>query len=80
MSDQDEYLDYEQASRILNVRRATLYSWVCRRRIPHIRLGPRCIRFSRLELCEWLDARRVGGSSPASGGKVLPKASRVTKG
>lgn len=69
MAGEDEYLDYEQASRILNVRRETLYSWVCRRRIPHIRLGPRCIRFSRAELNRWIEASRVEGWSHASGAR-----------
>jgi excisionase family DNA binding protein len=66
MSEQDEYLDYDQASRMLNVKKPTLYAWVSCKRIPHIRIGPRCIRFSRTELGEWLNARRIHGWSDAS--------------
>jgi excisionase family DNA binding protein len=69
MSDQGEYLSYEQAARMLNVRRATLYSWVHLRRVPHIRLGRRCVRFSRAELRRWIEARTVRGLSGASEGR-----------
>lgn len=61
MSEQDQFLGYDEAARILNIRKSTLYAWVCRKRVPHIRLGPRCIRFSRQELNRWIDAGRVGG-------------------
>ena len=66
MSEQDNYVGYDEASRILNVKRQTLYAWVSRKRIPHIRLGPRCIRFSRVELNRWIEASRVQGWSDAS--------------
>jgi excisionase family DNA binding protein len=64
--EQDEYLDYAQASRILNLKTATLYSWVYHKRVPHIRLGLRCIRFSRDELMKWIDDCRVNGPSHAA--------------
>jgi excisionase family DNA binding protein len=69
MSEQDNYVGYDEASRILNVKRQTLYAWVSRKRIPHIRLGPRCIRFSRAELNRWIEASRVQGWSDASGAR-----------
>ena len=59
MPEPDKYLDYTQAAEVLSIRKGTLYAWVCRKRVPHIRLGPRCIRFSRDELNRWIDAGRV---------------------
>ncbi len=37
----------------------TLYSMVARQQIPHIRLGPRLVVFSRSELRKWLSANSV---------------------
>lgn len=59
-----DLLDYEQAAAFLGVRRGTLYSWVSTKRIPHLRLSGRLVRFDRAELQRWLDQRRV-----AVGGK-----------
>ncbi len=58
-SERDEYLSYEQVSKLLNVKKETVYAWVCRKKIPHIRLGPRNVRFSRKKLEEWLERSNV---------------------
>lgn len=53
-------LDYTEAKEVLGFRTmGTLYSLVSRRQIPHIRLSPRMVRFSRQDLEEWLSERRV---------------------
>lgn len=61
----DPLLDYEQASRLLNLPVGTLYALVADQRIPHIRLGPRTVRFRRSELEEYLRERAV----PARGSR-----------
>lgn len=50
----DELLTYTQAGRLLNLRTNTLYSLVSRSQIPHLRLGPRIVRFSRAALELWM--------------------------
>ena len=57
-----EFLSYEDASRLFGIPRATLQTKVFRKEIPHIRLGPRTVRFDRAELLAWANARRVAVS------------------
>ncbi len=52
-------LTYSQASELLGVPIATLYSWVSTRRIPHIRFSKRTVRFAPEQLKLWADAQRV---------------------
>lgn len=53
------YLNYQQVSILLAIKRNTLYSMVHRNQIPHYRLGPRMVRFSETELLQWLQERHV---------------------
>jgi excisionase family DNA binding protein len=52
-------LTYAEASKLLGIKLATLYSLVARRRIPHIKLGPRLVRFPKEELLKWLEDNLV---------------------
>ena len=54
-----ELFTYREVSELLNVRLGTLYSWVGRRQIPHLRLGPRVVRFSSTQIQQWLQSRSV---------------------
>ncbi len=56
-----KYLTYAEASDYLGLPVGTLYAWVSEKRIPHIRLGARTVRFDPAELVRWLDERRVSG-------------------
>ena len=47
-------LDYETAAGLLGISRALLRRWVMHRRIPHLRLGPRTVRFDLAKLREWM--------------------------
>ncbi len=49
-----DVLDYRAAASLLGVSYSTLRRWVYERRIPHVRLSPRCVRFSRTVLLGWL--------------------------
>lgn len=51
-------LTYKAASELLEVPIGTLYAWVHEKKIPHIRLGPRTVRFDLEELQTWLAERR----------------------
>lgn len=55
----DDLLTYPDAARILGLPVGTLYSLVSRRDVPHVRLGPRTVRFERAARQTWIDARRV---------------------
>jgi excisionase family DNA binding protein len=58
----EEKLDkvrYREAGRITGLPVSTLYSMVSRRQVPHIRLGPRLVVFSRTELEAWMSTGRV---------------------
>ncbi|MGQ0506798.1 MAG: helix-turn-helix transcriptional regulator [Myxococcaceae bacterium] len=52
-------LSYPEAARVLGLALGTLYAMVHQRRIPHVRLGPRLVRFRRNELDAWLAGRSV---------------------
>jgi predicted DNA-binding transcriptional regulator AlpA len=55
----DKLLSYPEAATFLDMALGSLYSKVSRKEIPHLRLSPRMVRFSRCELIAWIDARRV---------------------
>jgi excisionase family DNA binding protein len=50
----DDLVTYAEASKILNLKLGTLYALVAQRRVPHVRLGRRLVRFARGELQEWV--------------------------
>jgi excisionase family DNA binding protein len=49
-------ISYQEAEQLLGLRGPTLRWLVHQRRIPHIRLGPRMVRFRVVELNAWLEA------------------------
>ena len=54
-----DLLRYPQAAALLGVPVGTVYAWVHQRRIPHHRMGPRLVLFSRGALNEWLRRHAV---------------------
>ena len=58
---QTEMLTYAQAAQFMNVPVGTLYDWVHRKTVPHVRLGPRLVRFPLGALKAWLRTRSVAG-------------------
>ncbi len=54
-----DLITYEAASEFLSVPLSTLYSMVSRRQVPHYRMGPRFVRFSRAELLAWIQRGHV---------------------
>jgi excisionase family DNA binding protein len=58
-TDEPEWLGYAQAAKFLSINLNTLYMLVAQRRIPHSRLGPRLVRFSRTALRAWLEEHAV---------------------
>jgi excisionase family DNA binding protein len=58
-------LTYAQAATQLGLKPGTLYSMVSRKEIPHIRLGPRLVRFDEDDLCRWIESCRVSREEQA---------------
>ncbi len=54
-----QFMNYEQAAEFIGITVGTLYSMVARTAIPHHRIGPRLVRFSRDELRAWLERKAV---------------------
>ncbi|MBI2376599.1 MAG: helix-turn-helix domain-containing protein [Deltaproteobacteria bacterium] len=58
-----QLLTYRRLSELTGIPIGTLKSWVHHGRIPHVRLGPRCVRFRAEDIEAWLAA----GYRPATG-------------
>jgi excisionase family DNA binding protein len=54
-----QLLTYAQLSELLNVPVGTLHALVHHKRIPHVRLGPRLVRFDSDVLDRFVRARQV---------------------
>lgn len=52
-------LAYKDAANVLGLPIGTLYALVARRRIPHVRLGRRLVRFDPAQLTAWIAEHRV---------------------
>lgn len=63
-----ELLSYAEVEAQFGIPIATLYSAVSRRKIPHVRLGPRWVRFRRSELEAWIDDHSVTPCASVSAG------------
>ena len=56
-------LTYKQVRDLTGIPLSTLYSMVCRRQLPHLRFGPRLVRFDEAEIKEWIERNRVPATS-----------------
>jgi len=54
-----DFIGYRQAAALLGVPVGTLYCWTHQRRIPHVRLGKRLVRFERQKLLQFLQEHEV---------------------
>lgn len=58
-------IDYATVERVFGIKRSSLRYWVSVKRVPHVRLGPRTVRFRRDELQRWLETHRVAAEEAA---------------
>jgi len=60
-----KYGDKHAAAELLGVRPRTIEKWTSERRIPHVRISHRCVRYRLDELEAWFDSFHVpvGGAS-----------------
>jgi excisionase family DNA binding protein len=59
MDKDSKLLTYSDVSARFAIKTATLYALVCQKRIPHIRIGPRFVRFVEEEIERWLIEKAV---------------------
>lgn len=57
MSDKP-YLTIDEVCRLLQVKKATVYGWTHRRKIPHVNLGKHLL-FKREDIDAWVEVRYV---------------------
>ena len=62
----DKLLTVEEITKMLGIKKSTLYSWVHAKSIPHIKIGRRCLRFRERDIIEWIDAKEA--PHPVAGG------------
>ncbi len=56
---QERLLSYQEAADVLSIAKGTLAWLVHKKQIPHLRLGPRTVRFQTRELASWLESKRI---------------------
>ena len=56
-----QLMTYKDLSEWLRLDPATISHMVSRKEIPHIRLGPRSVRFIESEIKEWIEFQRGAG-------------------
>ena len=54
-----EMLTYSDVATLLGIPKGTVYAMVHAGAIPHVRLGPRLVRFERTAVLAWLEEHRV---------------------
>jgi excisionase family DNA binding protein len=70
--DHDHLIGYARASARLGLPTSTLRDLVRRGKIPHVRLGPRLVRFAPAALDSWVRERTVGAApAPPVGGLMI---------
>ncbi len=66
---QRQLLTVNEVAQILHVTRATIYGWVFRRILPHMKIG-RFVRVDPADLAEFLRLRRRGDFSSIPAGRT----------
>ena len=75
----DNLISIKQAAKMLCVAPATLYMWASAGRVPHIRLGNRCIRFQVAQLIEFINNKSVSPAEIPPKPPTQPKSRRIHK-
>jgi excisionase family DNA binding protein len=74
-AEEPSYLTVVDVARLLQITRATVYGWIFRRILPHVKIG-RFVRISRRDLDEFLQLRRRGDSSSIATGRTQTRPER----
>ena len=66
LNNYDNLINIKEAAEMLCVAPTTMYMWAASGRVPHIRLGNRCIRFQVAQLIEFIRNNTVSENQPTS--------------
>lgn len=69
------YLTVLDVARLLQITRATVYGWIFRRILPHVKVG-RFVRINRSDFEEFLRLRRRGDFSSIPAGRTQTRPER----
>jgi excisionase family DNA binding protein len=69
MEGDTNYMTVMDVARQLQITRATVYGWIFRRILPHVKIG-RFVRVSPVDLAEFLRLRRRGDFSSIPDGRT----------
>ena len=59
MDKDSKLLTYSDVAAKFAIKKGTLYALVCQKRIPHVRIGPRFVRFAEDDIERWLAEKSV---------------------
>ena len=63
-------MDIDELAECLGVKKATIYFWVSQKKISHIKLTKRLLKFREQEIMNWIAQKTVSAEPPAKS-KVL---------
>lgn len=66
----ERLLSVAEAANVLGIKTGTLYFWVCRKIIPHVKLSSSVLRFREKDLEEFIAARFVSSNNSIT---AIPK-------
>jgi excisionase family DNA binding protein len=52
-------IGYKEIAEMMGMPIGTIYAWVCRKEIPHIRISAKLVRFDLDEIQKWIEEKRV---------------------
>ncbi len=52
----DKLLTIDQLAEVLQIKKATIYSWTFSKKIPHLKIGG-ALRFREREIVKWIDSQ-----------------------
>jgi len=76
LNNYDNLINIKEAAEMLCVAPTTMYMWVAAGRVPHIRLGNRCIRFQVAQLLEFIRNNSVEAEKEAAPKAPMPRQPR----
>ena len=56
--DMDGLMTVEELSKLLKVKKSTIYKWTHEEYIPHVKMG-RLVRFNPKEIGEWVEKKKI---------------------
>lgn len=60
----EKLLSYSEINERTGISKGTLAWWVRERKIPHVRLGPRHVKFRWSDVSSWLDSKTLPPLEP----------------